>query len=128
MVYSTDLRVKVSPTGLYTYPDIIVICDKSEFDDEHNDTLTNPMLIVEVLSKSTEDYDRGKKFENYRTLRSFKEYLLISQERHHIEHFVRQPNNRWLLSETNRLEETVRLASVNCELALSEIYDKINSL
>jgi Uma2 family endonuclease len=76
-VYSTDLRVKVSPTGLYTYPDVVVVCGQPQFADDQRDTLLNPTLIVEVLSESTQDYDRGEKFEHYRSIASFHEYVLI---------------------------------------------------
>ncbi len=127
-VYSTDLRVKVSPTGLYTYPDVIVVCDQPQFNDEQKDTLLNPTLIVEVLSESTKDDDRGEKFEHYRTLTSLAEYVLIAQDKPHFEHFVRQPDNRWLLAETNRLEDTIHLPSIACDLALAEIYDKVDTL
>ena len=124
-VYSTDLRVRVSPTGLYTYPDIVVVCGQPQFADAQRDTLLNPTLIVEVLSESSKDYDRGGKFEHYRSLASLNEYVLIAQDKHHVEHFVRQPDNRWLLSETNWLEDTIHLSSIDCDLALIEVYDKV---
>jgi Uma2 family endonuclease len=124
-VYSTDLRVKVSPTGLYTYPDVVVVCGQPQFADDQRDTLLNPTLIVEVLSESTQDYDRGEKFEHYRSIASFHEYVLIAQDRYHVEHFVRQPDNRWLLSETNRSEDTIHLSAIDCNLALTEVYDKV---
>ena len=82
--------MRVAPTGLYTYPDVIVLCDEPRFSDEQEDTLLNPSLIIEVLSESTKDYDRGGKFEQYRTIESFLEYLLIAQDRPHVEHHVRQ--------------------------------------
>jgi len=125
-VYSTDLRVKISPTGLYTYPDVVVVCGKPQFNDEHEDTLLNPILIVEVLSESTADYDRGSKFAHYRMLESFQEYLLIAQDQYHAEQVVRQPDNRWLLSETNRWEDRITLTSINCVLPLVEIYEKVD--
>ena len=125
-VYSTDLRVKVAPTGLYTYPDVIVICEEAQFSDEQKDTLLNPALIIEVLSESTKDYDRGGKFEQYRTINSFVEYLLIAQDRPHVEHHERQVDGSWILHETNSLEDTIRLKSVPCSLPLSEIYNKID--
>jgi Uma2 family endonuclease len=124
-VYASDLRVKVAPTGLYTYPDVVVVCGKALFDDDQKDTLLNPTLIVEVLSESTKDYDRGGKFEHYRAVESFKEYVLVAQDKHHVEHFVRQPDRRWLLSETNRIEDTLDLTSIGCRLALAEVYDKV---
>ncbi|MBM4254931.1 MAG: Uma2 family endonuclease [Deltaproteobacteria bacterium] len=124
-VYSTDLRVRVSPTGLYPYPDVVVICGQPQFADAIPDMIVNPTLIVEVLSDSTQDYDRGGKFEQYRSLASFKEYVLIAQDRCHVEHFVRQPDNRWLLAETNKIEDALHLSSIDCTLALTEVYDKV---
>ncbi|MCK5523131.1 MAG: Uma2 family endonuclease [Thiomargarita sp.] len=124
-VYNNDMRVKVSPTGLYTYPDVVAICDKPRFDDEQKDTLLNPTVIIEVLSNSTANYDRGEKFKHYRTLDSFIEYLLIAQDECYVEHYVRQTNNQWLLSETSDLQETIELTSIHCHLALSDVYDKV---
>jgi Uma2 family endonuclease len=125
-VYSNDLRVRVAPTGLYTYPDVIVLCDEPRFSDEQQDTLLNPALIIEVLSESTKDYDRGGKFELYRTIDSFVEYLLIAQDRPHVEHYVRQPDGSWILHETNNLEDTIHLKSVRCSLRMADIYLKID--
>jgi Uma2 family endonuclease len=126
-VYAADLRVRVSSTGLYTYPDVVV-CDTPGFADDQKDTLINPTLIVEVLSKSTKNYDRGEKFEQYRTLASCKEYVLIAQDKHHVEHNVRQPDNTWLLSETNHVEDYIELVTIGCTLLLSEVYAKVNLL
>src|SRR5215470_709938 len=125
-VYSTDLRVKVQASGLFTYPDVIVICGEMLFDDDRKDTALNPTLIIEVLSPSTKDYDRGGKFEQYRSLASLSEYVLIDQEKYHVEHFVRQPDNRWLMAETNRSADTIQLSSISCDLALAEVYDKVD--
>jgi Uma2 family endonuclease len=124
--YPSDMRVKVSLTGLYTYPDVTVVYDEAQFEDDQEDTLLNPRLIVEVLSKSTQDYDRGEKFEHYRKLESLREYVLIAQEKCHVEHFVRQPDDRWLLSETDNIQDTIQLLSINCSLALAEIYDQVD--
>lgn len=104
---------------------MIVVGGESEFSDAQMDTLENPNMIIEVLSESTKDYDRGGKFEQYRTLESFKEYLLVSQDKPHVEHFARQPDKRWLLSETNLMEDSIELTSISCTLALAEIYDKV---
>jgi Uncharacterized protein conserved in cyanobacteria len=93
-VYSADMRLKIEITRAYTYPDVIVVCGEPQFSDKQKDTLINPTVIIEVLSESTQGYDRGGKFEQYRTLESFKEYLLISQDKPHVEHFVRQADNR----------------------------------
>jgi Uma2 family endonuclease len=127
-VYSTDLRVRVSPTGLYTYPDVVVVCGNLQFSDSQRDTLVNPTLIIKVLSKSTKDYDRGGKFEQYRSIDSFKEYVLIAQDKHHVEHYVLQADRTWVFSETNRIDDAIELISIDCKLALSEIYDKVDQL
>jgi Uma2 family endonuclease len=124
-VYVNDMRVKVSPTGLYTYPDVLVVCGKEQFDDAHLDTLLNPTLIIEVLSDSTEAYDRGRKFEHYRHLDSLVEYVLIAQHRPHVESFRRQPDQHWLLTECSGLDGMLRLQSIDCELALAEVYAKV---
>jgi Uma2 family endonuclease len=124
--YPSDMRVKVSPTGLYTYPDATVVCGEAQFEDTQQDTLLNPTLIVEVLSESTEAYDRGGKFAHYRKLASLMEYILIAQTKPHIEHYMRQPDNRWLLEEAESLRDAVHLPSIDCRLALAEVYDKVD--
>lgn len=123
--YSSDMRVKVSSAGLYTYPDITVVCGKAEFEDRDEDTLLNPTVLIEVLSPSTEAYDRGAKFEFYRTLASLTDYLLIAQDRPFIEHFARQSGNRWLLSAYEGLEAVVPIVAIGCELRLADAYDKV---
>lgn len=124
--YPSDMRVKVSPTGLYTYPDVTVVCGDAQFEDTQQDTLLNPTLIVEVLSESTEAYDRGGKFAYYRKLPSLLEYVLIAQTKPHVEHYVRQPDNRWLLAEADQLHDAIHLPSIDCRLALAEVYDKVD--
>ncbi|MEO8606019.1 MAG: Uma2 family endonuclease [bacterium] len=124
--YPTDMRVRVAPSGLYTYPDIVVVCGEARFDDEQRDTLLNPALLVEVLSPSTEAYDRGDKFEHYRKLDSLAEYLLVSQDRMHVEQFVRQRDGQWLLSESDGRAAVVRLSAVDVALSLIEMYDKVD--
>lgn len=123
--YSNDMRVKVSETGMYTYPDVVVVCGEPQFDDEHRDTLLNPTAIFEVLSPSTEAYDRGEKFAQYQRLESLREYVLIAQDRHRVEQYVRQQEGQWLYSEVRGLGETVHLPSIGCDIALSEVYDKV---
>jgi Uma2 family endonuclease len=125
VVFSTSLRVKVSATGLYAYPDVVVVCGAPRFEDEHGDTLLNPMVLIEVLSKSTQDYDRGAKFEQYRTIESFTEYALIAQDKPHVEHFVRQSPSQWLFSETDRMDDPLTLGSIGCQLALRDMYEKV---
>lgn len=125
-VYPNDMRVKVDASGLYTYPDVAVVCGEARFEDEQVDTLLNPTLIVEVLSDSTEAYDRGEKFEHYRKLPSLAEYLLIAQDRPHVEQYVRQADGHWLLAEWHGREATARLPSIDAALALVEVYDKLD--
>jgi Uma2 family endonuclease len=123
--YPSDMRVRIPSTRLYTYPDVVVVCDEPRFEDQHVDTLLNPTLIIEVLSESTELYDRGKKFGFYRTIESLVEYLLVAQDEQRIEKYVRQPDGRWLLSEHRPPEDAVELVSIQCSLALTEVYDKV---
>jgi Uma2 family endonuclease len=122
--YTSDMRVKVSPTGLYTYPDIVVACGDIRFEEADNDTLLNPTVIAEVLSASTEAYDRGEKFAHYRRMESLQAYLLVSQDKVRIEHYLRQ-GAQWILSEANHLDETIRLVSIDCNVALRDVYDKV---
>ncbi|MDT4896245.1 MAG: hypothetical protein QOH25_1322 [Acidobacteriota bacterium] len=123
--YSGDMRVRIPSTRLYTYPDVVVVCDEPQFEDDYVDTLLNPTVIIEVLSESTELYDRGKKFGFYRTLESLAEYLLVAQDERRIEQYVKQPDERWLLSDHRAPEGTVELTSISCSLALREVYDKV---
>jgi Uma2 family endonuclease len=122
--YISDMRVNVSRTGLYTYPDVVVVCGEIRFEDASNDTLLNPLVIVEVLSASTEAYDRGEKFAHYRRLESLQAYLLVAQDKVRLEHYVRQ-GAQWVLSEVSDLHDTVHLASIDCEVILQEVYDKV---
>ena len=124
-VCPNDQRVRIPETGLYTYPDIVVICGEPRFEDEEPDTLLNPMLIVEVLSPTTEAYDRGKKFEHYRRIASLAEYVLVAQDQPRVEQFLRQDSEEWLFRTGTGLEASVSLPSIQCVLALAEIYDKV---
>lgn len=124
-VYPSDMRVKVDATGIYTYPDVVVVCDKPKFEDEQVDTLLNPTLLIEVLSESTESYDRGKKSGHYRQLPSLKEYLLVSQDEPHLEHFARQDDGHWLLAEATGVDASIPLPVLDTELALSEVYSRL---
>lgn len=126
-VYGSDMRVKITSTGKYTYPDVVAVCGEEiyEDEDENEDTLLNPMLIVEVLSKSTEAYDRGAKFEYYQTIESFQEYVLITQEPFRVEQFVRKEKNVWTYFEFRQPDDKFKLNSIDCELTLRDIYHKI---
>jgi Uma2 family endonuclease len=123
-VFAIDIRVKVSPTGMYTYPDVVAVCGESRFEDAHTDTLLNPMVIMEVLSESTEAYDRGEKFAHYRRLDTLREYVLVAQDKVRVEHYVRD-GEQWVLSEISDPDRTLHLASVDCHVALAEIYEKV---
>jgi Uma2 family endonuclease len=122
--YANDMRVKLRGQD-YAYPDLAIVCAPPEFEDAHVDTLLNPMLLIEVLSPSTEQYDRGKKFESYRALNSLQEYVLIAQDRPHLERYVRQDQGTWLLSEVNDRDASVELSSIGCTLVLVDIYEKV---
>ena len=124
--YASDMRVKVSATGLYTYPDIAVTCLEPMFEDEELDTLLNPQVVIEILSESTEGYDRGKKFEHFRRIDSMKEYVLISQNRCHVERFSRRDDGPWTLWESNDLGDTLDLDSIGCELRIADVYAKVD--
>jgi Uma2 family endonuclease len=124
-VYPSDMRVKVPKTSLYTYPDVVVVCGEPEFDDEYADTLLDPTVIIEVLSPSTEAYDRGKKFEHYRQLESLREYLLIAQDEYRIEHYLRQPDHRWLFDDAHLAGDVVQIPSIECQLVLADVYSKV---
>ena len=123
-VYPSDMRIKSTTTGLYTYPDIVVVCDTPQFEDNERDTLLNPTVIIEVLSSSTEAYDRGKKFQHYRTIKSVREYVLISQEKALIELYVRQ-GKQWILTFVDTLDSAIKLPSIDCTLSLSDVYEKV---
>jgi Uma2 family endonuclease len=120
-----ELRVKVTATGLYTYPDVFITGNEPRIEGDHDDTVLDPLVIFEVLSDSTESYDRGKKFAHYRGLDSLKEYFLVSQKEYRIERFVRQEDGNWLYSEVTDPEGSIEIASVVCRVPLSRIYHKV---
>jgi Uma2 family endonuclease len=122
--FTNDMRVKVSETGLYTYPDIVVACRPLRLEDAHVDTLLNPVVIVEVLSPSTELYDRSEKFAHYRRLESLKEYILVAQDKVRVEQFVRQ-GDQWLLTEHSELDDVIRLDSIGCAVRLRDAYEGV---
>jgi Uma2 family endonuclease len=125
-VYSSNMRVLVTPVGLYTYPDVTAVCGEPKFLDDQPDTLTNPNVIVEVLSKSTEAYDRGQKFKLYRSLESLQEYVLISSREVSVELLTRQPDGQWLLKLMDKLEDSFELKSIGCRLTLADLYEKVD--
>lgn len=124
-VYPSDMRVKASATGKYTYPDVVVACEEEKFDDAEKDTLLNPVIVIEILSESTEAYDRGKKFEHYQSIESLTEYLLVAQEPFRVEQYVRQSNSEWRYSEYHDAGDVVRISVIGCELVLKDVYAKV---
>jgi Uma2 family endonuclease len=126
VAYNADLRIKVESTGLFTYPDLSIVCGPLQFAEGTDDTVVNPTLLVEVLSTSTEAYDRGKKFEHYRQISTLQEYLLVSQREPRIEQFIRQSDARWLLNEAAGLNATLELPSLRISLSLNEVFVNVN--
>jgi Uma2 family endonuclease len=125
-VYSNDMRIDLRERKLFAYPDVVVVCGEPDLvADDFHDNLRNPVVIIEVLSQSTERYDRGLKFFKYRRIETLEEYVLIAQDRTLIEHYVRQPSGDWLMSEAFGLDAVIHLSSIGCDLRLSEIYDKV---
>lgn len=122
-VYPSDMKVRMH--GSYAYPDITVVCGEAQFKDDQRDILLNPTLIIEVLSPNTERYDRGLKFQHYRQLESLREYLLIAQDKPHIEHYVRLESGLWQLSDARGLDATLDLTSIGGSLTLAEVYEQI---
>ncbi|HEV2147185.1 MAG TPA: Uma2 family endonuclease [Longimicrobiaceae bacterium] len=123
--YGTDIRVRVSRTRDYVYPDVTVVCGEPQMEDEHFDTLLNPTLIVEVLSPSTAGYDRGQKWEMYRRIPSLQDYLLVSQGEPRVERYTRQAEGLWLFGETSGQDEVLHLDSIGCTLALRDVYERV---
>jgi Uma2 family endonuclease len=121
---TTDLRLLVPATGLYTYPDLLVICGGIEFEGDREDIVKNPRLIVEVLSKSTANYDRGLKFVHYRSIPTLSDYLIVAQDSVSVEHHRRQSDNAWLLREYSSLEDVVRIASIEADISLAAVYEE----
>lgn len=124
-VHHNEMRVRIPSVNVYTYPDVVVACGESKYEDSHVDTLLNPTLVVEVLSKSTSKYDRTTKSDYYRTLESLAEYLLVAQDKYAVEQYIRQADGRWLLTDVRGLESVVELHSVGCVLSLSDIYEGV---
>lgn len=132
--FAKDIKVRSGPKpewrnrakGLYSYPDLLVVCGELEFHDERRDVLLNPLVIIEVLSESTEAFDRGEKWMRYQTwLPELSDYVLVSQTRPYIERYNRQPNGQWIYTRAITLEESLRVDSINCVLPLADVYDRV---
>jgi Uma2 family endonuclease len=124
-VYPSDMRLRVPETGLYTYPDVTVVCGTPELQDGHFDILLNPTVLVEVLSESTERTDRGRKSLHYRRIRSLAQYLLVSQDEPLVESYRRTGEAEWQLTEAVGVDASVTLDSIGCTVELSELYEGI---
>ena len=120
--FGSDLRIHIPKSTLYTYPDISIICGEIETTDDNFDTITNPSVIIEILSKSTRDYDKGGKFTLYRQIETLQEYFLIDSENIMVEKFIRNKDNSWQLTEYKNLDESFTVNTVEIEMHLSEIY------
>lgn len=124
--YQNDMRLFVEASGLYTYPDVMITCEKPKLVKYKGlENLTNPTLIIEVLSPSTADYDKGAKFDHYRTLESLQEYVLVWQDKKRVALYTRQPDNSWLLRDFIGAKAEIKLASIECKLAIEDIYEKV---
>ena len=123
-VFTSDLRIRTHRTASYVYPDVSVVCGQARSNRNEDDILANPTVVIEVLSPSTADYDRGKKFGLYREIASLQDYLLVTPDSAHVEHYSRQPES-WLFREYSGIEATVHIASIECAIALRDIYDGV---
>jgi Uma2 family endonuclease len=123
-IYVSDMRVKIDKK--YVYPDVTVVCGEAKFADDEFNILLNPTVIFEILSDTTESYDRGTKSENYRKLKSLQEYVLVAQHKPHIERYLRQTDGTWNLKEAKGLEGSLKLTSIGCVLQLAEVYEQVD--
>ncbi|NES05179.1 MAG: Uma2 family endonuclease [Okeania sp. SIO2F4] len=124
-VFVADQRLWIQKKRIYTYPDVMVNPGNLELQQGRKDTITNPLIIVEVLSNSTRNYDKDKKFAAYRTIPIFQEYLLIDQYTIQVEQYYKTSQKQWIFSEYNELEETISLNSIDFQITLADIYDKV---
>jgi Uma2 family endonuclease len=124
-VFPIDMKVRLPDSRKFFYPDLVVVCGELQYHDDRKDIITNPDLVVEVLSPSTEAFDRGAKFEAYRTIESLKEYVLVSQDRPLVEQFVRNGDGKWTFAGAAGLEGSIALPSIECTLSLSAVYKRV---
>ncbi len=125
LVHHSDMRVHNPVSGSYFYPDIVITAGKPQFEDDRFDTLLNPVLVIEVLSSGTESYDRGDKALAYRQIPSLREYVLVSQDKAVVEHWVRLAENKWQVEDMEGLDGTLRLLDGTCEIKLADVYRKV---
>jgi Uma2 family endonuclease len=125
-VYISDVRLWIPPNRQYTYPDVMLIQGEPTYLENTTSTVTNPRLVVEVLSKSTGNYDRSEKFDYYRSIPTLQEYILIDQSRYHVIQYVKANEEQWLMTNYNNAEGIVKLGSIDLALSLNDIYDRVN--
>jgi len=125
-VFFSDQRLWIPQEPIYTYPDIMVVEGALQLQEGRKDTITNPVMIAEVLSNSTEGYDRGNKFKFYRTIPSFQEYVMIDQYSMHVERYYKTEPHQWIFSEYDSAESILALHTVPCEISLADLYDKVD--
>lgn len=125
-LYGSDFRIHIPENTLYTYPDFTIVCGKTEVADKYTDNLTNPGVIIEILSPSTKDYDRGTKFMLYRSIKTLKEYILIDSTSVSVEHCERLPDNSWRLTEFRQLTDSFEISTIGLTLKLADIYEDVN--
>ncbi|MBS3029917.1 MAG: Uma2 family endonuclease [Dolichospermum sp. DET50] len=125
-VFVTDQRLWIPNRRIHTYPDIMVVQTPLVFEEGRKDTITNPVMIAEVLSNSTKSYDKDEKFAAYRTIPSFQEYILIDQYTMHVEQYSKTDHNKWIFSEYSNSQDSLNLASIACQVSLEDIYNKVN--
>jgi Uma2 family endonuclease len=125
-VLSNDMRVRVESANVGTYPDVAVLCNEPRFYDDRRDTIVNPTLLIEVLSRSTEGHDRGGKFAAYRQLPSLRQYVLVAQDRVGVDLLTREPDQRWVLTAYDTLDQTLVLDAIDCAIPMAEIYAKVD--
>lgn len=123
--YGSDLRVHIPKNTLYTYPDITIICGEPQFTDDAKDSVTNPIVIIELLSKSTRNYDKGEKFTLYRDIDSLQEYILIDTEKIHVEKHLRHTDNSWQLNDYKSPEGNFTIDAIQVSLLMKDIYDAV---
>ncbi len=124
--FQSDLKIKEKISGLFTYPDVVVIRGEPEFYDDEKDVVVNPAVIMEVLSKSTETYDRGFKFEWYRRIETLKDYFMVSQDKISIEYYTRNDDDSWTLKEFKKINQNIEIKSIGCILELKDVYYKVD--
>jgi Uma2 family endonuclease len=125
-VFMLDVRLWIPRSRTYTYPDVMVIQGEPVYHENRKDTITNPLLIVEVLSKSTKNYDRGDKFEFYRSIPEFREYIMVDQYRFKVEHFAKNSEGKWVLTEYDSADAVLALSSLDFQIPLRDIYERVN--